>query len=162
MEESLKKYIEAFSRINRNSLKGYKAPHKLVLLIAIADLVALDYIREPKIKLSNMLIKTFELEWEFEVHSKYTNKQIMKLKGQPEESCEDYPFQCRIEYPFFHMQNESFWQLHKSKDYVERKEYSLGMLQTCFDYARIDGELFNLLRDKDCRNAIRSCLISLI
>ena len=67
MEESLKKYIGTFTYINRNSLRGYKAPHKLVLLIAIPDLVALDYIREPKIKLSNMLMKTFELEWEFEV-----------------------------------------------------------------------------------------------
>ena len=162
MEDSLKKYIDAFTRINRNSYKGYKAPHKLVLLIAIADLVALDYIREPKIKLSNMLMKTFELEWEFEVHSKYTNRKLLRLKGMPEASCEDYPFQCRIEYPFFHMQNESFWHLHKSKDYVVRKEYSLASLQKCFDYALIDEELFRLLKNKDCRNALRSYLISLI
>ena len=67
MNDMLWECMRVFTRMNRNSYKGYKAPHKLVLLIAIPDLVALDYIREPKIKLSNMLMKTFELEWEFEV-----------------------------------------------------------------------------------------------
>ena len=49
-------YIEAFSNLHTAKIKGHKAPHKAVLLLAIIDLIEEGVISDPCIKLSEELI----------------------------------------------------------------------------------------------------------
>ena len=52
-------YIEAFSNLHTAKIKGHKAPHKAVLLLAIIDLIEEGVISDPCIKLSEELINKF-------------------------------------------------------------------------------------------------------
>lgn len=59
----LKHYIEKFSSLNTAKMKGHRAPHKAVLLLAIIDLVEERKITSPCIDLSDELIERFNDIW---------------------------------------------------------------------------------------------------
>lgn len=52
-------YIDAFSSLHTAKLKGHKAPHKAVLLLAIIDFIEEGVIRSQRIVLSDSLEKDF-------------------------------------------------------------------------------------------------------
>ena len=60
------------------------------------------------------------------------------------------------------MEHEPFWKLIKSDAYVKRPDYSVKGLQTCFEYAEIDPDLFVLMNDDNAREKIRTILMSMI
>lgn len=55
----LKHYIEKFFPLNTAKVKGHRAPHKAVLLLAVIDLVEERKITSPCIDLSDELIESF-------------------------------------------------------------------------------------------------------
>jgi hypothetical protein len=57
------------------------------------------------------------------------------------------------------MQYEPFWELIKSDSYVKRTNYSLKGLRSCFLYARIDQQLFELMQDVNSRDILRNVLL---
>ena len=59
----LKNYVDAFSHLHTAKVKGRKAPHKAVLLLAIIDLVESNVIRCPQIELTDELVKRFREVW---------------------------------------------------------------------------------------------------
>lgn len=83
-------YIEAFSNLHTAKIKGHKAPHKAVLLLAIIDLIEDGVISDPCIKLSEELINKFGDIWQ-----RYIGNSTI--------------FHPEISKPYFHMQHESFW-----------------------------------------------------
>lgn len=157
----LKHYIEKFSSLNTAKVKGHRAPHKAVLLLAVIDLVEERKITSPCIDLSDELIERFNDIWH-----KYLGTSAIFT-----------PDICK---PYFHMQHESFWRLVENNEVVsgmaaepnpwvqakkEQKDlpkgcYSVHAMRRAFAYAEIDGMLFQLLRNADARAMLRVTLIN--
>ena len=157
----LKHYIDAFSSLHTARVKGYKAPHKAILLLSIIDLVEEDFILYPRIDLTDELNEKFNEIW----HRYLGTSSIFT------------PDICK---PYFHMQHEPFWRLVEvnEADYgmaaepnlwvaskKERKDfpkgsYSIEAMRRAFAYAEIDGMLFHLLQDSDARAMLRVVLIN--
>lgn len=159
--KDFKYYVEAFSHLNTAKVKGLKAPHKAVLLLAIIDLVESNEIRFPQIVLTDELVKRFQEVWQ-----RYLGRSAV--------------FTPDIAKPFFHMQHEPFWKLvdwHEAetmmaaeqgpwrKDAADRKElpkgsYSVAAMRTAFAYAVVDDGLLAVLQNEDARAMLRVVLIN--
>ena len=159
--QELKHYIDAFSSLHTAKVKGYKAPHKAILLLSIIDLVEKGSIASPHIQLTDALEKNFHEVW----HRYLGNSAV---------------FAPDIAKPYFHMQHESFWRLVEHEEtckmmvaeeslFVEsRREtknlpsgsYSVKAMRKAFAYAEIDGALFQLLQNADARAMLRVIIIS--
>ena len=163
----LRHYIEAFSHLHTAKVKGYKAPHKAVLLLAIIDLLEEDVIASPRINLSDELVDRFNKVW----HHYLGTSAI---------------FTPDIAKPYFHMQYEAFWRLVEHEEvelsmvaekgpWVEGKvdstgspirkdlpqgSYSVKAMRKAFAYAEIDNMLFELLQNADARAMMRVVLIN--
>jgi len=158
---SLRHYIDAFSSLHTAKVKGYKAPHKAILLLSIIDLVEEGSIASPHIQLTDALEKKFHEVWH-----RYLGTSAV--------------FTLDIAKPYFHMQHESFWRLVEHEEtcsmlvaeespFVEsRKEtkdlpsgsYSVKAMRNAFAYAEIDNTLFQLLQNADARAMLRVILIN--
>ena len=75
-------------------------------------------------------------------------------------------FSPKIGTPFFHLHSESFWTLMPfvgGEETIEmlRKEnpYATGTMKKHFRCAKMDRELFDLLKDEDVRAKLRTTLI---
>lgn len=161
MKTDLKEYIEAFANLHVAKIKGHKAPHKAVLLLSIIDLVESKVIRYPQIELTDELVTKFNVVW-----NRYLGESSI--------------FSRDITKPYFHMQHEPFWKLIEkydteailvaedepwSKDKKDKKElpngsYSVKAMRSAFEYAEIDGTLFQLLQNSDARAMLRVVLIN--
>ena len=159
--QELKHYINAFSSLHTAKVKGYKAPHKAILLLSIIDLVEDDSVVSPHIRLTDELEKKFHEVW----HRYLGNSAV---------------FTPDIAKPYFHMQHEPFWRLVEHEEtcnmlvaeespFVEsRKEtkdlpsgsYSVKAMRNAFAYAEIDNALFQLLQNADARAMLRVILIN--
>lgn len=89
--------IDIASKLHRNKFKGCYAPHKAVLLIAVAELVKEGVITSNVIHLDKELRERFKQVW-----------------GK----CVPYgsPFKCEIRNPFTYMDNEELWDLSSDKN----------------------------------------------
>lgn len=159
--KELRHYTEAFSHLHTATKKGFRAPHKAVLLLAVIDLVEEGAITSPNIELSDRLIRQFDKLW---LHF-LRNSAI---------------FIPNITQPFFHMQYESFWRLVEHAEshmamvaeplpYVEGRKrkmdlpqggYSVKAMRRAFAYAEMDNQLFLLLQNADARAMLRVVLIN--
>ena len=146
-------YEDCFSTLHTAKSKGFFAPHKPLLLLAVIDLVERGIIRSNRIELSDALVAAFKANT-----AKYIGHSTL--------------FSPNIGQPFYHMQHELFWSLVSAAeelgmaadpqaDYGTKKvSYSIGSLRTAYRYAVIDQELFNLLQGEDVRAKLRVVLIS--
>ena len=53
---SLRNYIEVFSHLHTAKVRGHKAPHKAMLLLAVIDLIEENVITRPEIELTHQLV----------------------------------------------------------------------------------------------------------
>lgn len=164
-------YSDCFRHLHTNITKGYAAPHKPLLLLAIIDMIERGIITSPRIELSEALVSSFA-----EQANRYVGNSLV--------------FKPDIGKPFYHMDYEPFWRL-VPKNAVEniftdgetataaesaaafgnkavsgvgakkkRVSYSVTSLRNQYAYALIDEELFNLLLNNDVRARLRTVLIS--
>ncbi len=139
METDVNYYLYHFARLHTAKLKGKRAPHKAVLLLAVINLIGRKCICSPEIELSDELIDEFKRIWRDRLPS----------------SC---PFTCDIGKPFFYMQHEPFWRLIDHEEvywtvaeelglYAKNKKvmtnsYSVSSLRGKFRCAKIDDALY--------------------
>ena len=161
-ERNISFYIDAFHRLKRAIMKGMKAPHKPLLLLAVMKLIEEGVIVENRVELSKTLVEQFNVLWEKYVDDGNRHGSVMLCEGLEIEVLHKYPFKNSIENPFFYMQFEPFWELIKSDNYVKRTNYSLNGLRSCFLYARIDQQLFELMRDVKSREILRNALLEVL
>ena len=162
-EKAVGDFIKSFEKMNRAVIRGIKAPHKPLLLLAVLHLVQRHVITCNHIVLSDELMREFKLLWMQYVGDTDENTSVQVAEGLTLDLALRYPFKCSIVNPFYHLQHESFWRLVKSADFVERKDYtSIKMLRTCFAYAEIDEELFLLMMDKEMGDVIADNLVKLV
>lgn len=161
-EKALDRYLELFEKMNRAAVRGIKAPHKPLLLLAILHLIQRHMIISNQIKLSAELICEFKQLWMQYIGAADEQASYQVAEGLTLDLALHYPFKCSIVNPFYHLQHEPFWRLVKSEDFVERKSYtSIKQLKICFTYAELDEELFLLMNDKEKAKVIADKLIGL-
>ena len=134
--------VQQLTHLSTAVIMGRQAPHKAVLLLAIMDLVEDGSVTTPRIVLSNQLEEAFEKEWK-------------RFIGSP------LVFKCIIATPFWHMQNEPFYNLFLNTGeevFGFSNPYSKKRLRE-ETYAVIDDDLFAQMRLKDSRNELRRVLI---
>jgi len=136
-------YKDCFSSLHTMKKAGKQAPHKALLLLSIIDLVERDIITDCRIPLSDELVRQFKQNT-----SKFLGDSIM--------------FRPKANYPYYHMRSEPFWQLVTNPNCHTDKitNYSLSSLRGNIAYARIDEELFELLKNQNVRAKLRVILIS--
>ncbi len=157
----LRHYMDAFTSLHTAKRKGYKAPHKAVLLLSVIDLVEEGTIDTPHIELSDRLERKFHRIW-----TKYLGNSSV--------------FTADVTKPFYHMQHEPFWKLVSHEEasfpmaaephpFVESTKtshplpkggYSIRAMRKAFAYAEMDNLLFELLQNADARAMLRVALIN--
>lgn len=140
-------YIEYFTLLRTNTQKGVKAPHKVIMLLSVIDLVEYGVITSNRIEFSERLEQQFHHNW-----SRYVGQSDV--------------FQPRVGTPFWHLNNESFWKLvpYEGGDeaiamHLQGNPYAPGTTRKLIRYAEIDKELFDLLQDEANIATLRTTLI---
>lgn len=136
-------YSEYFSNLRTAKKLGLPAPHKAVLLLSVMELVEAGVIAGNRIELSERLETTFLKLWK-----RYVGTSVV--------------FQAKVATPFWHLQNEPFWNLYLNNGNdlsTVTSPYSVSRLREN-THAIIDQELFELMRDEDSRARLRVLLIS--
>lgn len=138
----LEKYSEYFSNLNTAKRFGFKAPHKAILLLSVIESIECGLINNNKVELSESLEAIFLKLWEIHVGDSLI-------------------FQPKIATPFWHLQNEPFWNLylHSGENLnTVRNPYSVQKLRL-ETVAFIDGDLYRLLKDNESREVLKNLLI---
>ena len=117
------------------------APHQPVLLLSIIELIEQGQISENKIIPSPGLVETFVKYW-----TKITDRKP------------------KLELPFFHMKNRSFWHHHSNPGYetalsVVTQIKSFSQLRKIIAYGYFDADLYLLLINSENREIIRHTII---
>lgn len=136
---TLAEYKFLFSMMSVNKKGTYRAPHKPILLLTVIDLIEMGAITTPLVDPSDVLESQFKKNW-----GKYV--------------ADELPFNCQMNYPFYHLASSPFWKMVKSPDYEERKEYSMGAVRKCFVGALLDEDLFELMQTERGRQELRAVL----
>lgn len=158
-------YLKAFDNMNRAVMRGIKAPHKPLLLLAILNLVHRQVVVSNHVLLSDELIAEFRRLWLQYIDDTVEYDTIMVAEGLEMDVPRRYPFKCSIENPFYHMQHEPFWKLVRRVDTPspERKFYtSIKALRLNYAYAEMDEELFEMMKDKESSEIIMRKLEELL
>ena len=135
-------YKYYFSSLNTAKRAGKNAPHKAILLLAIMELIENGKITSENFTLSEDLEKAFSRIW-----NKYIGFSIL--------------FQPKVATPFWHMQNEPFYNLYIRNEQakaINANPYSVKKLRENV-IARIDAELFQQIQEETSRNELRDLLI---
>ena len=161
-ETTFEHYAELLSGMNRAVVKGYRAPHKLVLLMAICELVEEGIITENKVFLNEDLEEKFKSLWKEYVDSdeEMTHDRVAEELFGGEKKA--YPFKCNIANPFYHLSGEPFWTLKKSTNWCQRTSWSVAALRSDYEYAVLDDKLFALMVDNPSRERIVSLLAGMV
>lgn len=158
----LQDYISQLQHMNRAVMKGYRAPHKPVLLLTIMELMEKGKITDNRIMLNDFLCEEFKRLWKILVDGEQDMGVIMVAEGLELTLSHKYPFKCNIANPYFHMQNEPFWQLIKSDDWKQSSSVSVPSLRRWYQYAELDENLFEMMKTGASREAIRRTLLDMI
>lgn len=147
----LKRYVLAFENLKRGGGGKYasrpntrfRAPHKPLLLLCVLDLIGEGLIQKNLIELGPVLVERFNAYW--------------SLVLTPAD-------RTSIAIPFFHLSSEGFWHLvprRGNKHFVAQQRYtpSISQLQDALIGAKLDHELYTLIRNPNTRDSLRKTLI---
>lgn len=150
MNNHISTYIQHFSNLHSNKLKGKTAPHKAVMLISIIEMIASGLIKSNKIVFSE----------ELEIHFKNTWKTLVR---------EDSIFKPIAGTPFWHLNYEPFWKLvpfsggeDTINELKKHNPYSSSIIRKNIRHAEIDIELFELLQEPSNRKIMIDILVKSI
>jgi len=147
--KDLERYIQVFSKLRSDKSTGWpnatlnRAPYKPFLLLSVIDLFAQGGIATNLIELTTDLADLFDLYC----------RQVMP----PD-------WRCNIAMPFFHLSREGFWHLVPlpGKEPIVasgRRLQSISLLTDTIRGARLDDDLYTLMRIEESRNILRAVLI---
>lgn len=137
-------YVKKFSALKRGSVKGVKAPHKPILLLAAIEGVEKKEINSNKIKISAELVASFKDHW----------SQLVK----------DSRFSENFSLPFFHLQSDGFWHLQTlpGREILLNSSHSIksfAHLKEVIAFAYFDEELYHLLANEPTRQILKQTLL---
>lgn len=143
--DELLKYKYAFSNLHVKITYGMRSPNKAIMLISVIDLIRRGFISSNRIHLEDAIEEAFSFNWQayfpqIKVPSPWT--------------------------PFWHLKNEPFWHFepYRSNSEIENlvgpgETASFHKMRYAIQYAYFDNELFELLKMKNDRDELLSCLL---
>jgi hypothetical protein len=140
---SLLDYERRFSNLKMNVVGGTeKSPHKVVMLLAVIDLIEKETITENHIEFNGTLKSTF-------------TDQFIRLAGPNDRD--------NSHLPFFHLRSSGFWHHHLKPGMSEpyRKLATAsgpGVIDKHIAYVQLDDELFELLGNGVARELLKTAL----
>ena len=147
MGEGIDDYARRFARLrtNRNrkvwsEVSAYQAPYKPILLLCVLDLLDSGEISSNLVEISDDLVELF---------GKYLERVLPFIRPGS------------LALPFFHLQGDGFWHLlprHESTS-LGSQITSLIRLREEIVGARMDEDLYHLIRSEENRDRLRSVLI---
>ena len=143
MNKNIEYFNKCIQSLHTNVQKGSPAPHKAILLLSIIDLIEDGDITDARIFLTEELEARFLKLWKY-----YLGKSLL--------------FSPDIFKPYYHMDHEPFWNLVSTEENRQEKvepRYNRSWIQSNYQYALIDEELFKLLKDERVRAQFRLSLI---
>jgi putative restriction endonuclease len=147
MGGGIENYAERFARLrtNRNrkvwsGVTAHQAPHKPLLLLCVLDLFDSSEVSSNLVEISDDLTELFGRYWE----------RVLPF-GRP----------GNLALPFFHLQGDGFWRLlpRHENAWISSQITSLTRLRDEVIGARLDEELYDLMRSKKNRDRLRGVLI---
>ena len=143
MARDLSFYIKKFSKLRVDRAHGSVAPHKPILLLSVIELLQQGKIQRNQIFLSPELISTFLKYWT------HLGSDIHRSD---------------IALPFYHLTGDGFWHLSPNPGFestisAKVKLKSLTALRNAVNYAYVDDDLFNFLRDSESRNYLITAIV---
>ena len=144
-------YKKCFLHLKRSSKRGEKAPHKLILLLAVFErvkgLLAMGAAGQRMIG-RNLIDLNPKLEQYFYAYwHEYVDSDL---------------FLPAFATPFFHMENEPFWTLTLKKDKAPASSQTEKKLYELYEGAYIDAELMALLINDTSREELRTFVLDLL
>ncbi|MCG9879685.1 MAG: HNH endonuclease [Bacteroidia bacterium] len=144
-QEILNRYLIAFSRLKRGVTKYGPAPHKPILLLSVLQAVKSNLINDNKIYVTPELIFLFKDNWNRLVNTQHVSTFAL---------------------PFFHLHKEKsgIWNLVTKPGFepiIKLKESisSLTELNNMIEYAMLNNELFQLLKDDVSNQVLQKHII---
>jgi putative restriction endonuclease len=141
--KNLAYYRNCFSQIKVGKNKqGGNALNQPILLLSVIDLITQGLLNENNITVSDQLINTFKRYWSVLSSDRF----------------EEIDFAI----PFFHLKNKKpqFWHVKFSEQYTGGRPQTINSLRRDVERAKIDDELFDLLRDYNAKKELIDILIS--
>lgn len=134
---ALKYYSNMLLQIKRGFRNDTVVNAKLYLLLAIFDLIESNVIRD------NKIFYTYDLT---DLYDNYHSQQ-------------ERNFKTPLFRPFYYLSSDGFWHI-EWKDKSKAIRISDSFLRKNVDYAHLDNALWDLLQDKQNRNALRQNIIN--
>ena len=142
MQESLQKYLKAFKKLRIDRAHGV-APHKPILLISVLQTFQNGINTNQRIYITPELVALFKSNWNSLVASNHD---------------------CRFVLPFYHLISDKFWKLIPKPGFENILQLSASMrsfanLNTAVDFATIDEDLYELMKDKKSNEILTQFLL---
>lgn len=139
-KRNLSYYCKLFAGLNVNSSRQRGDAHyKPILVLSVIDLIAQGLIATNQIIVSDDLVNTFNSYWNILTSGSY--------KGG-------------LHYPFIHLQSDSFWHLEFKSTFNGFQPKTTNKLKEAVEYAYLDNELFDFLKDPVFRQDLIDTLVS--
>lgn len=147
VNSSIDNFKKEILELKRGKREKHYRPHKLVMLLAIIELMEKGLLQENKIYLSSQLIQVFE--------------NIFLLVQKRDDLCQPGP-------PFFHHRTSGFW-FHKVRP-EKQKEFEkltttgggLQKIEEHIEYAYLRQDVYELLQDPIARRDLRIFISKLL
>ena len=142
MKEILQKYLIIFKKLRIDRSHGI-APHKPILLLSILQAYKQKLYTTNRVYITPDLVAIFKSTWSLLVTT---------------------PHDCRISYPFYHLKSDKFWTLvpklgYENIDSMSSSAKSFNNLNTAIEYALIESDLFQLIKDEYSNNLLTQFLL---
>lgn len=142
MNSILQKYLFAFKKLRIDRAHGI-APHKPILLLSILQSYNIRLFNDNKIYITPELVTLFKSNWSLLVTTNHD---------------------CRFALPFYHLTSDKFWTLKPKSGFENILQISTSMrsftnLNVAVDYAIIDVDLCELMKNEISNNVLRQFLL---
>ncbi len=142
---TITRYLTAFEKLNRGITKYGKAPHKIIFLITVLQAFRNNLIQKNEVYVTPELVALFRITWNKLVFTDHVNNFAL---------------------PFWHLKREGFWHLIPKPGFeaaflFKKSVSSLGELNATVFYAKLDRELFELMRNETDNTIMQQYLLDL-
>jgi putative restriction endonuclease len=119
------------------------APHKPILLLSVLQAYQNNLINSQRIYITPEIVALFKTNWSLLVTTEHD---------------------CRISYPFYYLKSEKFWNLIPKQGFENIDQMgsimkSFSNLNAAVDFAVINDDLFDLMRDKTSNSFLQQFLL---
>lgn len=138
------RFIRKLKSIRQGSSKHGNAPHKLILILTVIELIEKKYFKENKFYIDSVFVAHFKENWELLVNTLH-NQDFTQ--------------------PFYYLQNElidnkPLWKLHTNDGFVITNYIkSINTLKEVVEFASFDDTFYNFLQNEEFRYTAQNTIL---